>query len=251
MNIEVYLALVSWLLVIMSSCMMKKTPELILALDVDSFAKAKRFVNSLYPKVKIFKVGLQLFTACGDKIIKYIQKKGAKVFLDLKFFDIPNTVANASKELIRLRTVRMFTVHCQGGLKMLQKTRQAVQEEAHRLGIKAPLIIGVTVLTSQENKGNILDSVLKLAQLAKQARLSGVVSSVNEARAIRKKFGKDFVIVTPGIRLPSGEKGDQKRTATAEEAIRAGSDYLVIGRPVLEAEKPLETVEKIINEMKL
>ncbi|MDP3732415.1 MAG: orotidine-5'-phosphate decarboxylase [Candidatus Omnitrophota bacterium] len=221
--------------------------ELILALDVDSFSRAKYFVDLLYPQVRIFKVGLQLFIARGDKIIKYIKKKGAGVFLDLKFHDIPNTVGNAARAVVRLGGVKMFTVHTQGGLAMLQAARKAVTEEAFKLGIKPPLIIGVTVLTSAQKTSRILALVLKRAYLARQAALDGVVCSVKEAGAVRKKLGKDFIIVTPGIRLPEDKQQDQKRVATPREAKRAGSNYIVIGRPILSASNPKEAV-RIIKE---
>ena len=229
---------------------MSRNTKLILALDVDSFFKAKHFVDLLYPKIKIFKVGLQLFTASGAKIIEYIKGKGGKVFLDLKFFDIPNTVANAAKEVVRMKAVSMFTVHTQGGLEMMRKAQEAVREEASKSGIKPPLIIGVTILTSAVNKSNILPSVLKLANLAKQAGLQGVVCSVKEAKSIRKRFGKDFVIVNPGIRLPQDEMADQQRVATPREAKQAGSNYLVVGRPILGATDPLLATEAMMKNLR-
>ena len=230
---------------------MRLTTQLILALAVDTFSKAKHFVDLLYPQIRIFKVGLQLFTACQDKIIKYIKKKGAGVFLDLKFHDIPNTVGNAAREVVRMGGIKMFTVHTQGGLQMLQAARQAVSEEAFKAGIKPPLIIGVTVLTSAQNTSSILDLVLKRAYLARQARLDGVVCSAKEAGVVRKKLGKDFIIVTPGIRLPEDKQQDQKRVATPGEAKRAGSNYLVIGRPILEAKNPLLVVKGILKEIEV
>lgn len=224
-----------------------KSPQIILALDVDSFLRAKYFVDLLYPQVKIFKVGLQLFTACGDKIIKYIRRKGGRVFLDLKFHDIPNTVCNAAREVARMRAVEMFTVHTAGGFDMLEAALKSASEEASKAGIKPPLIIGVTVLTSQENTSKILPLVLKRALLAREAGLNGVVCSVREAEAVRKKMGRDFIIVTPGIRLSAGERQDQKRVSTPAEAKRAGSDFLVVGRPVLEVKDPLSVIEEIMR----
>lgn len=224
--------------------------RLIVALDVDSKRHAEKLVDLLYPQVKIFKVGLQLFTSAGDKIVTYIKNRGAKVFLDLKFFDIPNTVANASRAIVRLR-VDMFTIHAQGGLLMMRQARAAVLEESRKLGIKPPLIIGVTVLTSEDNKGNILARVLSLAELAKKAGLSGVVCSVKEAKVLRDKIGKDFIIITPGIRLPTDKKGDQKRIATPKEAIKAGSTFLVVGRPIIEAKNPKIIAKQIINEIQI
>lgn len=229
---------------------MTPAPKLILALDVEDFEKAKYFVDLLYPEVKTFKVGLQLFTARGREVIQYIKAKGAGVFLDLKFFDIPNTVANAAKEVVHMKAVSMFTLHAQGGLEMMRKARQAVKEEALKLGIKAPLIIGVTVLTSEKNRGNILPSVLKLASHAKQAGLQGIVCSVREAKSVRKRLGRKFVIVTPGIRQAQDKKTDQRRSATAGQACEAGSNYLVVGRPILQARDPLKAAQEILSEIR-
>ncbi|MEK7578343.1 MAG: orotidine-5'-phosphate decarboxylase [Patescibacteria group bacterium] len=225
--------------------------QLILALDVDSFSKAKRFVDLLYPEVKIFKVGLQLWTACHDKIIKYIRKKGGRVFLDLKFFDIPNTVANASKEVVKIGGIEMFTVHAQGGQEMMRRTKEAVLNEARASGIKAPLIIGVTVLTSEAKSSKIIPFVISLTKAAKNAGLDGVVASVKETRHLRQKFSRDLIIVTPGIRLAGDEKGGQKRIATPEEARSAGSNYIVVGRPILEAENPVSAAREIIRKISL
>lgn len=222
---------------------------LILALDVDSFLRAKYFVDLLYPKVKIFKVGLQLFTACHDKIIKYIREKGGRVFLDLKFFDIPNTVANASKEVVKLGGIEMFTVHTQGGLEMMRRAKEAVLNEARRSGIKAPLIIGVTALTSEAKSSKITPLVISLTNVATSAGLDGVVASVKETRHLRQKFSRDLIIVTPGIRLPQDAKGDQERIATPEEARKAGSNYIVVGRPILEAENPVSAAREIIKQI--
>lgn len=221
--------------------------RIILALDVDNQRRAEKLVDLLYPEIKIFKVGLQLFTISGGKIIKYLKDKGAQVFLDLKFFDIPNTVANASREAARLG-VDMFTVHAQGGLEMMLQAKKAALDESRKLGIKPPIIIGVTVLTSQDNKGNIMVRVLSLARLAKKAGLGGVVCSVKEAKVLRATLGKDFIIITPGIRMPTGKKDDQKRIATPREAVKSGSDYLVVGRPILEAKDPLIAVIKILED---
>jgi orotidine-5'-phosphate decarboxylase len=220
---------------------------LILALDVDSFSKAKYFVDLFYPKVKIFKVGLQLFIACGQKIIRYIREKGGKIFLDLKFYDIPNTVANASREVVRMGGVKMFTVHTQGGPEMMRRAKETARDEARKLGIKAPLIIGVTLLTSEAQSSKITPLVISLTRAAKAAGLNGIVASVKETRLLRQEFGGDLIIVTPGIRFEGGEKGDQERIATPEEAKRAGSNYIVVGRPILEARNPLAAAMEIIR----
>lgn len=214
-------------------------PKIILALDVDSLEKAKYFVNKLYPKIKIFKVGIQLFTACGAKIIEAINRKGAEVFLDLKFFDIPNTVANAVRQAVRLK-VKMLTLHILGDEEMLRQAIAAAKDEARRFKVKRPLLIGVTVLTSKEANSS---DVLTLAKIGLESGLDGVVCSVREAASLRKKFNKKFVIVTPGIRPAGVNRNDQKRTATVAEAVRAGSDFLVIGRPILEAKDPVKVAE--------
>jgi orotidine-5'-phosphate decarboxylase len=222
--------------------------KLIVALDVDSFTKAKRLVDLLYPKVTVFKVGLQLFLATGREAIKYIKRKGASVFLDLKFYDIPNTVANASKEMVRLG-VDMFTLHCQGGKAMLSAAKRAVEEESRRIKTRPPLVLGVAVLTSQVNQRNMERRVLRLAREAKSCRLDGIVCSAWEAKTVRKKLGKNFIIVTPGIRLEQQAKEDQRRTATPRAAQLAGSNYLVIGRPIIKARHPLKTVEAVLSEI--
>lgn len=221
---------------------MTRAPKIILALDVDSFDKAEYFVNKLYPKIKIFKVGLQLFTACGPKIIDLIHKKGAEVFLDLKFFDIPNTVAGSVRQAVRLR-VKMLTMHISGGKEMLEAAVGAAGKESQRLRLRPPLLIGVTVLTSQKASP---DKVLKLARQGLGCGLDGVVCSVREAAVLRRKIKRGFTLVTPGIRPHKIASDDQERTATVEEAVGAGSDFLVIGRPILEAKDPLAILKELI-----
>lgn len=216
--------------------------EVILALDVDSFPEAKRLVEKLYPTVKTFKVGAQLFTACGPRIVEFIRKKGAGVFLDLKFFDIPNTVANSVRSCVRLG-VRMLTLHISGGQEMLKEAIRAGKEESRRIKAMPPLLIGVTVLTSQKtSKGRVLG----LARDGIAAGLDGIVCSVQEAAYLRKKIKKKFVIVTPGIRLEQDAADDQKRVATARQAQEAGSNFLVVGRPILKANDPKEAARQII-----
>ena len=217
--------------------------EIILALDVDNFTKAKYFVNKTYPKIKIFKVGLQLFSAAGPRVIDFIQKRGGEVFLDLKLFDIPNTVASAVRQATRHK-VKMLTLHISGGEEMIKAAIAAACDEAKKLKFKRPLLIGVTVLTSKKTKPS---AVLDLAKFGIQAGLDGVVCSGREAKDLRNKIKSKFVIVTPGIRPNGGVKNDQKRTVTVEEAIKAGSNFLVIGRPILEAEDPLKAVLDLLR----
>jgi len=245
--------------------------KLIVALDVGTLEKAKYFVNLLSPKVKFFKVGSQLFTACGHEAVKMIGEKGAKVFLDLKFHDIPNTVYSAVtsgtassigiypiiagleggkiedqvKEHIQ-SPVFMMTLHTLGGLEMLKAAVRGAVDKAAELKIKKPYLVGVTVLTSDSASVNTIEMVLERAKLAQQAGLDGVVCSAGETAAVRKAYGKDFIIVNPGIRLKGAKTDDQKRKATAQEAIKAGVDYIVVGRPILEAEDPLKVVGELL-----
>jgi orotidine-5'-phosphate decarboxylase len=218
-----------------------KKAEIILALDVDSFKEAKYFITKFYPRIKIFKVGIQLFTACGPKIVEFIQGIGAEVFLDLKFFDIPHTVASAVRQATQLK-VKMLTLHILGDKEMLKRAKEAAREEARLLKTRRPLLIGVTILTSKEANS---PEILALAKKGLEYGLDGVVCSAKEAALLREKIKKKFVIVTPGIRPVQLPADDQKRTATIDEAIRAGSNFLVIGRPILKAKNPLEVVEKI------
>ena len=216
--------------------------KLIVALDVDSFAKAKKLVDKLCPKVKVFKVGSQLFTCAGPKIVEYIRKKKSEVFLDLKFYDIPNTVASAVRCAIALK-VKMMTLHVTGGEEMLRYAVSAAEEGSARLKVKRPLLIGVTVLTSQAASA---ETVVVLARKAKFCGLDGVVCSVREARDVRQACGEGFIIVTPGIRPDNAPADDQKRTATAAEAIAAGSDFLVVGRPIVAAPNPLKAAKELL-----
>jgi orotidine-5'-phosphate decarboxylase len=212
--------------------------RLIVALDVDKLDKATQLVDILYPAVKIFKVGSQLFTACGPEAVRMIRHRGGKVFLDLKFHDIPNTVKNAVEAAKKLK-VFMLTVHASGGQQML-KTVARIQNR--------PLIVAVTVLTSQSGK-NVHRQVLELAKLAKRCRIDGVVSSCQEAAAIRKKLGRNFIIVTAGIRPKGTESFDQKRIATPKDAIQAGADFIVVGRPIIKAPDPLFAACEILRQM--
>jgi len=233
--------------------------KLIVALDVDTLEKAERLVGILYPTVKLFKVGSQLFTAYGPEAVKMVGRKGGKVFLDLKFHDIPNTVfasvcsstalgvepITSEEHLAMFESgyVFMITVHTQGGLDIMKAATRGAEETSKELNIKKPYIVGVTVLTSdkQEDTAKV---VLERANLAKQAGLDGVVCSAQEAAVVRRACGPDFIIVTPGIRPSAADKDDQQRTATPQEAIRAGSNFLVVGRPILKATDPLKALKE-------
>ena len=230
--------------------------KIIFALDVEHFGEAQHWVNLLKDRVGIFKVGKQLFTHAGPKVIDMIRKKGQKAFLDLKYHDIPNTVAKAGEEATKLE-VAMFNLHALGGLSMMKKTVEASRVMAKGLGIPKPLILAVTILTSMDEEtlkevgvqGPLLEEVGRLAFLSLKAGADGVVASPQEIGIIREQCGEKFLIVTPGIRHPSDKRDDQKRTMSPKEAIAAGANYLVIGRPIKEAKDPLEAVQKIIEDI--
>lgn len=216
---------------------------LIVALDVPSLKEAKKLVDRLCRLVKIFKVGSQLFTAAGPEIIQYIHKKKARVFLDLKFYDIPNTVREAVVSAARLK-VFMLTVHAQGGEEMLRAASEAAAGFKNR-----PLIVAVTVLTSQADK-NAKVKVLSLARVALRCGVDGVVSSARECAVLRKALGEKCIIVTPGIRPQAADIGDQKRVATPKAACQAGSNYIVVGRPIVKAKDFRQAAEDILNELR-
>jgi len=230
--------------------------KIILALDVDSMDEAGRWVEMLYDNVGLFKVGKQLFTSSGPDVVRMIKGKGGGVFLDLKFHDIPNTVAMASVEALRLG-VDMFNVHALGGYQMMAVTADAIAAEAERLSVRKPLFIAVTILTSMNEEAvrevgissNVRDEVIRLARLAKKAGLDGVVASPHEIELIKESCGDDFIVVTPGVRPSFASADDQKRIMTPSEAVRAGADYLVIGRPITKAERPEEAAKAIAEEM--
>ena len=230
--------------------------RVIVALDVDELEKAKTLVKLLKGDVAAFKIGKQLFTRCGPDAVKMVHDEGGRVFLDLKFHDIPTTVAKASLEVMRLG-VFMFNMHASGGLDMMKKAVSEVKEKALEKGEAKPIILAVTVLTSQGPEDlkrlginmEMEEMVVNLASLAKEAGVDGVVASPKEIQAIRKACGNDFVIVTPGIRPASSSKDDQKRIMTPLEAVNAGVDYIVVGRPITQAEDPLSAAQSINIEL--
>lgn len=227
--------------------MNKQKGQLIVALDVDTSKEALALVDSLSKVVDIFKVGSQLFTACGPKVVQEIIKRGKRVFLDLKFHDIPNTVANAVNSTVGLG-VFMCTIHTLGGKEMMQRAVEAASKNSQKLKVAKPLIIGVTVLTSEKKADNIQHIVLERACLAKDCGLDGVVASPQEVKMIRQKLGRDFLIVTPGIRPVDADSGDQKRVGTPQEAIKDGSNFLVVGRPIIQSSDPLKAAQKFLKE---
>lgn len=230
--------------------------KLILALDVENSYQASEWVKKLKGKVGLFKIGKQLFTAEGPDVVRMINREGGDTFLDLKFHDIPNTVAAASVEAVRLG-VRMLNVHALGGYDMMAGTVEAVSEEAERLGTEKPILIAVTILTSMNGEAlretgivtPLTEEVERLALLARKAGLDGVVASPQEIRLIKDSCGDDFVVVTPGVRPSFASMDDQKRVMTPAEAVKAGADYLVIGRPITKADNPEMAATKIIEEM--
>ncbi len=226
---------------------------ILVALDVESAAKAVELADALRGSVGGFKIGKQLFTAAGPAMVRELTSRGDRVFLDLKFHDIPNTVAGAVQSAVSTGAW-MVNVHASGGSAMMKAAGESARKTAEKLGQPRPLVIAVTVLTSMDDSAlkeigvgrTMIEQVVHLAKLAQDSGLDGVVASPQEVPAIRKACGPDFQIVTPGIR-PADQQGkdDQARTLTPAEAMSAGSSYLVIGRPITAAPNPREAAEKI------
>ena len=225
-----------------------KSP-VIIALDVDNLKQAEILIQELKDYVSIFKVGIQLFTSQGPGIIDFIHNKGCKVFLDLKFHDIPNTVSLAVSNAVK-KGVFMLTVHASGGIEMMRSAYEAAQSQT--------ILLGVTVLTSIDKEilkndlhisASIKDHVSHLAKMTKMAGLNGVVASSEEIKYIRQTCGEDFLIVTPGIRLAGSDKDDQKRIASPVQAINRGADLIVIGRSITKASSPKHAMEMLIKEI--
>ncbi len=245
--------------------------RLIVALDVSSRPEASRITSAVGDSARIFKVGKQLFTAEGPQVVRDLVSSGRDVFLDLKFHDIPNTVAAAVRQAAELR-VRMLTVHASGGRRMLEAAVAAAKDsqlatrnsqpnaavpKLASFPIGRPLILAVTVLTSLTDEdlteigmsGRVLDQALRLAALARTAGCDGIVTSAREVRELRRELGAGFAIVSPGIR-PSGEsKGDQERVVTPAEAIAAGASHIVVGRPITSAADPAAAARRIVEQM--
>jgi len=234
--------------------------KIVLALDVDTLEEAKRLVDLLCEYVGTFKVGLQLYTAHGNEIINYISGKNANFFLDVKLMDIPNTVQKASENIV-LRGANFFNVHTLGGMKMMQGAVEGAKIASQKLGKKAPIVLGVTILTSISQEvlndellidKNVSSYATELAKLAKRAGLTGVVASPAELKGIKEACGKDFKVLCPGIRPLWSSKDDQQRIATPRATLDDGADYIVLGRAVTSAEGangPLEAMKKIYEEI--
>ena len=231
----------------------KLESRVIVAIDDDFIEQARAQVNLLTPELCHLKVGSILFTRYGNLFVEELMQKGYRVFLDLKFHDIPKIVASACRAIAELG-VWMMSIHIAGGRAMLKTVVDVLQLMPLK---KRLFLIGVTILTSLDN--NDLKSlgmhdelsiiVSRMAVLAKASGLNGVICSSQEAELLRKKFDRNFLLITPGIRLKTDEKNDQKRTMTPREAIKAGSDYLVIGRPITQSKNPLKTLEVINKEV--
>lgn len=235
---------------------MNAKDRLIVALDVDTLDEAEKLVEQLSKDVDIFKIGIAPFTDFGHEILAKIEERGKKVFLDLKFHDIPNTVKNAASAAAK-KGVFMMNFHCVGGKRMLEAAVKGSEEACAASGKKSPILLGVTVLTSMNEsdlnevgiEGPVEKRVIAFAGIARAAGLNGVVASAREAKLIKRDIGKDFIVVTPGVRPLWAEEGDQKRVLTPKQAISEGADYIVVGRPIIEADDPALAAKKIIEEM--
>ena len=230
--------------------------RLILALDLDNLERVKKLVRLLSGEIGMFKVGKQLFLHAGPVVVKLIQEMGGEVFLDLKFHDIPTTVAKAAIEATRLG-VKMLNVHASGSLEMMSRTVKEVNRVCRQEKLRRPTMLAVTVLTSLDKSdlskvgvgGEVVDQVVRLALLSRKAGIDGVVASPHEVAQIRAACGRRFIIVSPGIRPRGKAKDDQSRVMTPGEAIRVGADYIVVGRPIVEAKDPLRGAREIISEL--
>jgi orotidine-5'-phosphate decarboxylase len=231
---------------------MRKTPELIVALDVKDLATATDLVEKLRSTVTLFKVGVQLFTAEGPRAVEAVQQRGGQVFLDLKFHDIPNTVAAAVREAAKMGAM-MCTLHASGGRSMLQAAKEAVAQRGSSMRLLA-----VTILTSLDPHGfeeamgsgqGLQAQVIRLASLARETGMDGIVASTHEIAPLRAALGPSMAIVTPGVRPEWAPADDQLRVMTPREAAAAGADYLVIGRPITTAPDPAAAARRIRSEL--
>jgi orotidine-5'-phosphate decarboxylase len=230
--------------------------KIIIALDVGTKAEALALAIEL-PEARVFKVGMELFTAEGPALIEEVAGLGKKAFLDLKYHDIPNTAAGAVRSAVRLG-VHMLTLHASGGREMLRRAAEAARSEADSAGRTKPILLGVTVLTSLKDEqlrevgcaSPVSEQVLRLATLARESGVDGIVCSPHEIEIIKREIGPDFLVVTPGIRPAWAATQDQKRVMTPAEAVLKGADYMVIGRPVTGAPSPRDAFALIVKELK-
>ena len=232
--------------------------KLIVALDVETADEALRLFGELREAAGMFKVGSQLFTAAGPDLVRRLVGEGARIFLDLKFHDIPNTVAAAAREAVRLG-VKLFNIHAAGGSEMMRRASEATAEEAARLSVERPSLIAVTVLTSMDAdalaetgtaSATVEEQVRRLARLADAAGLDGVVASPHEIGPVREAVGRaGFLVVTPGVSLTAAAYADQKRVTSPAEAIRRGADFIVVGRAILGSTDPARAARAVVEEM--
>ena len=231
--------------------------QLIVALDVENIAAANRLITTLSDDVRWFKIGKQLFTAVGPDSVQLLRETKKNIFLDLKFHDIPNTVAGAVASATKIGA-NLINMHASGGLEMMRAAAEAAEKQASELGIPKPTLLGVTVLTSVDESNfqrdfdtqrKLEDQVAYLAELSQRAGLDGVVASPLEIGLIRKVCGDEFVIVTPGVRPAWAASNDQQRVMTPGEAIDAGADYIVVGRPITAADNPRKAAQTILQEI--
>jgi orotidine-5'-phosphate decarboxylase len=235
---------------------MAQQNRIIFALDVGDMGSAKSWVRKLKGHVGWFKVGLELFTAVGPDIVKLVKDNGIQCFLDLKFHDIPNTVAGAVRSAVKTGA-DMMTIHLSGGRAMILAARDTAREESKALGSVKPKVVGVSVLTSLGTDDlneigvgkNPSDQVAHLSQLASSCNIDGMVCSAEDLPHIRRSVPESLLLITPGIRPGGSQKGDQKRIATPSFALKSGADLLVIGRPISEASDPIKAVQQIVEEM--
>jgi orotidine-5'-phosphate decarboxylase len=233
--------------------MISPRERLIVALDVSSSTEAQKIVAGLGGSVQTYKVGMQLYTAEGPQVVRDLVAAGKRVFLDLKYHDIPNTVAAAVREAARLG-VSMLTVHASGGTKMLRAAAEAAREKS-----SGAQVLAVTVLTSMDEQdltstgvpGQVVDQVVRLASIAVKAGCAGIVSSAQEVRTVRARLSGDYLAVTPGVRPVGSAHGDQARVVTPAEAVAAGATHIVVGRPITAAANPALEAEKILREMQV
>ncbi len=231
--------------------------QLVVALDVAGADEAERLVDQLYELDPIFKIGLEAIYGYGDRLFSYFAARDVRYFVDAKLHDIPNTVARAIKQFVR-PGAHIINIHALGGDWMMRRAVEAVRERADVLEIAAPHVFAVTILTSIAREdllelglhGGLGENTTRLAALARDAGCSGVVCSAHEAKDMKTFFGQDFLTLTPGIRPAGTERDDQKRVMTPKAAVDAGSDYLVVGRPITGAENPLQAAKNILQEMR-
>ena len=230
--------------------------QLIVALDVPSSEEAERLVDQLYELDVLVKVGLEALSAYPERILSYCEARDVRTFVDAKLHDIPRTVGAAIAHLVR-PNVHLINVHALGGHEMMRAAVDAAEERASELGITAPHIFAVTLLTSIAPEdlnelglsGGPGENAIRLAALARDAGCAGVVCSAHEVRDLKRFFGEDFLTLTPGIRPTGSAHGDQKRVTTPAQAVAAGADYLVVGRPIVEADDPVAATRAILDEM--